>query len=515
VKACEPFREVRREPLEFRGKGLFSEFDGILKPLTYSGLLLLKHFGTQGDEILRRLDGRVRDLQIEQAVERGGIVAGVVERAETPLGLALDGVVLVGEFPGGFLESLAVGLHGAREQPERVLRKEPDASLGERQCDRPPVARGFRANGSHGTVGGVLRVEDEFAGREQFPVGMEGSGRRRALLRGEGLPDAQPREREFHGGHGCPEPVCRVAFKLAGRGVGWVGHRPARLAGRGFGRGCCGHNSSDWLEGRGGAFPPLLGGVHCEPNAAFVCGVEMVTTEKPKWLKPQQASRAWWARAAYNGQNRDAALAALQATGIPLKPVHGATGLLSAMARGDALIKGAAGLSLPRRKGKTSNTRHLRLLQWRLAMGYAGFEIFAKACIGRSDRAGLKPNEVTTLLSHLSLRSKPHISPPVITARSSQWLLRDDAERAIDKLEAFLHLGGWEKDFLHAWFKGRPVTCHLDACHLAKILRHATVHGVLSPDKCRGLGLTEALKVLPRAFDDIRLAVIGKLYACR
>jgi hypothetical protein len=48
-------------------------------------LLLLKHLGVQGDEVLRRLDWHDTPLQIEQAVERGGIVAGVEERAKPTL----------------------------------------------------------------------------------------------------------------------------------------------------------------------------------------------------------------------------------------------------------------------------------------------------------------------------------------------------------------------------------------------------------------------------------------------
>ena len=56
-------------------------------------------------------------------------------------------------------------------------------------------------NGSHGTVGGVLGVEDELTGREQLPVSMERSGGCSSLLWGEGLTSAQPREGEFHSGH--------------------------------------------------------------------------------------------------------------------------------------------------------------------------------------------------------------------------------------------------------------------------------------------------------------------------
>jgi hypothetical protein len=56
-----------------------------------------------------RLVGRVRDFEIEQAVERGGIAVGVVERAESPLGFALDRFVLPGEFPGARRGAKPVG----------------------------------------------------------------------------------------------------------------------------------------------------------------------------------------------------------------------------------------------------------------------------------------------------------------------------------------------------------------------------------------------------------------------
>jgi hypothetical protein len=49
---------------------------------------------------------------------------------------------------------------------------------------------------------------------------MERSGCRRPLLRGEGLPDTEPSEREFHGGHLGAEPVGSGAFEL---GCCWAG----------------------------------------------------------------------------------------------------------------------------------------------------------------------------------------------------------------------------------------------------------------------------------------------------
>ena len=43
---------------------------------------------------------------------------------------------------------------------------------------------------------------------------MERPGRCRALFGGEGLTDAEPREREFHGGHRGAEPIGGGAFLL-------------------------------------------------------------------------------------------------------------------------------------------------------------------------------------------------------------------------------------------------------------------------------------------------------------
>jgi len=74
----------------------------------------------------------------------------------------------------------------------------------------------------------MFEVEDQFAGREQFAVGMERSGCCRSLLWGEGLSNAQPREGEFHGRHRSAASAGGGAFELAGRGVGGLGCSPAR-----------------------------------------------------------------------------------------------------------------------------------------------------------------------------------------------------------------------------------------------------------------------------------------------
>jgi hypothetical protein len=72
---------------------------------------------------------------------------------------------------------------------------------------------------------------------------MERSGGRRALLRGEGLPNAQPREREFHGGHRGAEPVGGGAFLLRDGLLGFTltVTRGYVLGGVGGCGGCGGH----------------------------------------------------------------------------------------------------------------------------------------------------------------------------------------------------------------------------------------------------------------------------------
>lgn len=240
----------------------------------------------------------------------------------------------------------------------------------------------------------------------------------------------------------------------------------------------------------------------------------MRTAAKVNRPEPKAEANRWWARAAYSGQDRPAALAALASSGIPLKPVAGTKDLLSAMARGDALIKGAAGLAVPRRKGGTRSARYQRLLQWRLVMGYAGFEIFAKACLGKPDKGGLTPEDVEHVVRPCG-RSSLMICQPALTPETARWLSREGAGDPIDVVSDFLRLNTTHRDFLHEWFKGRPITSHVDAIHLAKILRHTTAHGVLSPLKCHGLGFTEALKVLPKAINEVRLATILRVYECR
>jgi hypothetical protein len=65
-------------------------------------------------------------------------------------------------------------------------------------------------------------IKDELAGREQFTVGMERSGCHRALLRGKGLSNAQPRDGEPDGDKRSAESLGGIAFRLRDRLLGFT-----------------------------------------------------------------------------------------------------------------------------------------------------------------------------------------------------------------------------------------------------------------------------------------------------
>ena len=111
---------------------------------------------------MRRLDRRVGDFQVEHPVERGGVVAGVEERAESSPGFVLDGVVLAGEFTGGIEQLLAELAHPCVEARELALREQPDARLRKGQRFSPPVARRFAADPGDVAEARVLGVAVAF-----------------------------------------------------------------------------------------------------------------------------------------------------------------------------------------------------------------------------------------------------------------------------------------------------------------------------------------------------------------
>lgn len=243
-------------------------------------------------------------------------------------------------------------------------------------------------------------------------------------------------------------------------------------------------------------------------------GVFVTPGSQKKRQAELSAACSWWASSAYGAKGRQEALAALEASGFPLKPLRGTKGALSAMSRGEALIKGAAGLAIPRRSRAAQKSRYVRLIQWRLVMAYAGFEIFAKACLGTLTKRGLEKTDIDRLAAWIQ-ESGFHIVQPRLTPKAVRWITREGNGEPIDVVGHFLQMRKENLEWVHQWLKGTPVTTHADACNLARILRHATAHGMLSPEKCQDLGLVEALTVLPKAINVVRREVIYKIYQSR
>lgn len=237
-------------------------------------------------------------------------------------------------------------------------------------------------------------------------------------------------------------------------------------------------------------------------------------------MKPRKRSattareaQAWWARAAYAGHDRPSALRALDASGIPYRSVLESRNILSAMARGEALIKGAAGLSVPRNRS-AKRARYLRLLQWRMVMAYAGFEVFSKACLGKKEKGGLHPEDIDHLASFCR-QAVPVLNPPRLTPETAKWIAGGAKGQPIDVVGEFLDMTPGNSAVLQSWIGGTAITTPAGACHIAKILRHATAHGVLSPSKCHGLGLTEAIRATPKIIDYVRRALVVSIYESR
>ena len=105
--------------------------DGGLEALADPGLFSLEDARVQRDQVVRRLDRHDAPLHVEQAVERLGIVVGVVERAETPLGFWLRDTLdfarnpwdRVGHLMQGFVPAILARelLRRNRLSPSRIV----------------------------------------------------------------------------------------------------------------------------------------------------------------------------------------------------------------------------------------------------------------------------------------------------------------------------------------------------------------------------------------------------------
>lgn len=150
--------------------------------------------------------------------------------------------------------------------------------------------------------------------------------------------------------------------------------------------------------------------------------------------------------------------------------------------------KPLAGVSPSRKQSRTDRSRGR---QWRLVMAYSGFETLARA-LTRSADSGLTDSAINHLLQQLPL---PTYAPHTIAAPIS-----DPSQ--LTHLRTIIRLKSANAQRLASFLHGQPISSYASALRLARLFRHATAHGSLSPNKVQELKLG---KTLDRLVQDIGL----------
>ncbi len=159
---------------------------------------------------------------------------------------------------------------------------------------------------------------------------------------------------------------------------------------------------------------------------------------------------------------------------------------------------------------KDTPTAHCRGIQWQLVMAYSGFESVTKALMDIKDTT-LSKEQVKKftkkLQDNLPVGSfpvyKPLNAPNQNLKNLHKWLndLSLETERGNELLK-FINLR--DPSDIKEWIvNGNEVTDWPDAAMLAKALRHATVHGLLSPTKVKDWGMKSAIEILVKNLSDL------------
>lgn len=162
---------------------------------------------------------------------------------------------------------------------------------------------------------------------------------------------------------------------------------------------------------------------------------------------------------------------------------------------------------------KDTNTAHYRGIQWQLVMAYGGFESVTKALMYLKT-LGLSKDDVNNftriLQNHLPVDSLPVYSPLKAPDQNlvnlHKWLndLSLETERGNELLKFIGLTNSNDINQLKEWIvNGNEVTNWADAAMLAKALRNATAHGLLSPTKVKDWGMKSAIEILVTNLSDL------------
>jgi len=181
------------------------------------------------------------------------------------------------------------------------------------------------------------------------------------------------------------------------------------------------------------------------------------------------------------------------------------------MARGDALLRGALLMHIPKIKGGKKNAAYFRALQWRLVACYGGFEILIKSLRGKISDNGLRGEDFLSVINACGFNKESSFAEPSNPKGVQKWV--STLQSKDSNIEDFLLLNKYDFEVLSGWLTGNQLSSRKDACLLAKAIRNATAHGFLSPTKAKELGMEQILQDLPKAFREIHEGLIKKLYS--
>ena len=233
----------------------------------------------------------------------------------------------------------------------------------------------------------------------------------------------------------------------------------------------------------------------------------------PKSQKtPFQISHSWWAKIAYGAGDLKLANQCLKNLGCAKdKRKQYDHNLISGMARGHALLRGALLMPIPKIKEGKKNAAYFRALQWRLVACYGGFEILIKSLRGKISDNGLRGEDFLSVINACGFNKESSFAEPSNPKGVQKWV--STLQSKDSNIEDFLLLNKYDFEVLSGWLTGNQLSSRKDACLLAKAIRNATAHGFLSPSKTKELGMEQILQDLPKAFREIHEALINKLYS--
>ncbi len=185
--------------------------------------------------------------------------------------------------------------------------------------------------------------------------------------------------------------------------------------------------------------------------------------------------------------------------------------------RGVPLLLAALGWEEPRAggtAGKPSPTDAVRGEQWRLVMGFGGFEAVVRAVLAHADAGALTAQHFEALTAACALRPYEPLRPPALREPERDRWFQTGLGAREDLVRRLLGLTVADAEAVGRWLgEQHPVSSWPAALQLAQALRNATVHGALSASKVKEWKLRPAVQTLTDNLGTVTAALLRSLGA--